>query len=75
MVENAEAKDEYYFNLFFYTRDLRKMWLFIWQNLYEDDKLGIWLKKVSIVCCEGQDGWNDYLLLWSPHSDEVIDVL
>ncbi len=33
------------------------------------------MKNVSIVACEGDHGWDDYLLLWHWDSGEKTDVL
>lgn len=52
-----------YTNLNFETTDLKILWDLIQKNLYKDEKIGIELTRSSIVTCEGEDGWNDYLLL------------
>lgn len=66
-----EGVDEVpYVNLCFDTPALAEAWPMIYSRLFEDPGFGAYLKKASIVTCEGQRGWNDYLLLY--HFDQTL---
>ena len=59
-----------YLNFTFGTDDLRALWSFIEQSLYEDEQLRGAMAAASMAMCEGQHGWNDYLLLY--HFDPTV---
>ncbi len=56
-------------------------------NIYTDDVCSIWpavavalkaepsLASATIVCCEGENGWDDYLLLHHFDETETLNVL
>lgn len=60
-------------NLNYFTEQLPVLWSDLKKHLYEDPNLGPWLKKASLVVCEGDDGWDNYLLLHHYDSNESTD--
>jgi len=73
-IEKPET-DESYLNLDFNTSDPKNLWTEMKLKLLNDPKLGNWMKKVSIIVCEGDFGWDDYLLLWSFGDLDELDEL
>ena len=61
-----------YSNLMFETLALQKLWEVVWETLYRDDRVGSALSQASMAMCEGNDGWNDYLLLY--HYDPLVKL-
>jgi hypothetical protein len=61
-----------YMNLCFDTPALAEAWPIIYSRLFEDPQFGASLKKASIVTCQGQKGWDDYLLLH--HFDQTLTL-
>jgi len=61
-----------YMNLAFKTSDRAKLWHLIEEKLYEHQQLGAPLRRASMTLCTGQDGWDDYLLLY--HFDPQIEL-
>ena len=59
-----------YVNLYFDAPSLAEAWPVIGSKLYEDARIGPSLQKSSIVNCQGQNGWDDYLLLH--HFDQTV---
>jgi hypothetical protein len=60
----VDGKDkEPYSNLMFETTELEELWRVLQDALYKDEKVGSALSQASMAMCEGNDGWNDYLLL------------
>ena len=53
----------YYVNLMFATGDLRKLWSVLQRRLYGSADLGRAMMMSSMAMCEGDHGWDDYLLL------------
>ncbi len=64
-----------WFNFIFETDQLEELWQLIQSKLYEVPGLGADLAKASITTCEGEDGWNDYLLLHHFDPAERRDTL
>ena len=61
-----------YLNLVFATPKPLEAWLVIREALYKHAAFGTKLHSASIVLCTGQDGWNDYLLLY--HYDPAVPL-
>ncbi|MBI2571654.1 MAG: hypothetical protein HYV63_31985 [Candidatus Schekmanbacteria bacterium] len=60
-------------NIVFYTIDIQSLWISIVESLYNDDVIGISMNESSIAVCEGEHGWDDYLLLHHFDPGAVID--
>ncbi len=63
-----------YVNITYSTDNIPKLWFEI-EKLLSGSKIGKWLKKVSIITCEGEQGWEDYLLLSHYLKNEKLDVI
>ena len=61
--EEGSDQAEHYVNLYFDAPSPADAWPVIRSILYEDSRLGPFLEKSSIATCQGQNGWDDYLLL------------
>jgi hypothetical protein len=61
---------EHYFNFTFGTEDLAALWRELESCLYSDPVLGSSLRAASMAMCEGDHGWDDYLLLY--HFDLAV---
>lgn len=70
-VVDGEDKEPYS-NLIFETTELRILWDLLQKSLYKDEKVGLALTQASMAMCEGNDGWNDYLLLY--HFDPSLKL-
>jgi hypothetical protein len=55
-----------YINVTFGSENVRELW----DKLRNEIDGNLTLARYAIVCCEGEDGWNDYLLLH--HFDPAI---
>ena len=64
-----------YVNYDFRTRDLARLWEVLQSQVYLDSKLGQQLAIASIVTCEGNRGWDDYLLLHHYDRTLALDTL
>jgi hypothetical protein len=53
-----------YLNFTFGTEDLRGLWSLIQSTIFGDAPFAEPLARASIIVCEGNDGWNDYLQLF-----------
>lgn len=53
----------YYVNLMFETNCPRELWHLLFEHLYESSEFGDQMKVSSMAMCEGDHGWDDYLLL------------
>ena len=53
-----------YLNFTFGTEDLSSLWSLIQSQVFGNAAFAEMLAKSSIVVCEGEDGWNDYLQLF-----------
>jgi hypothetical protein len=58
-----------YINVDFRPADVRELWFAVRGQLHEDPELAA----SSIVCCEGERGWDDFLLLHHYDSAEPLD--
>lgn len=67
--------DGVYINMNFFTEDAPSLWSELRQKVLGHSDLGAWIKKVSIVVCEGDYGWDDYLLLHHFDENEKVDEL
>lgn len=70
-IVEGEDKDPYS-NLMFETQELQKLWRLLQDVMYRDKKVGLALSQASMAMCEGNDGWNDYLLLY--HFDPSVQL-
>jgi len=52
-----------YVNLTFETDYPSALWKLLHQQLYQASAFGNLMQNASIATCEGQRGWDDYLLL------------
>ena len=59
----AGEDDGLYVNYDFRTLDPARLWEVLQSQVFLDSKLGPRLARASIVTCEGNRGWDDYLLL------------
>lgn len=59
----------------FFSEEVPVLWEKLQQGLLSSDGLGEWLRKVSIIACEGEQSWDDYLLLSHPDPAEKLDFL
>jgi hypothetical protein len=59
-----------YLNFTFGTDDLEGLWRYIWEALFRDQQFRGPMEVASIVTCEGEHGWDDYLLLY--HFDPAV---
>jgi hypothetical protein len=53
----------YYVNLMFNSDRLEVLWDLLQRRLYQTDGLGPAMRRSSMAMCEGEHGWDDYLLL------------
>ena len=63
----------HYFNFQFKTDRLPALWREIQLRLYGDSGVGPGMTKASMAMCEGEHGWDDYLLLY--HFDPAVPVV
>ena len=60
----SEGFDEHaYLNLTFETDRPGQLWGLLHQQLYQASRFGSFMQVASMAVCEGQHGWDDYLLL------------
>jgi hypothetical protein len=59
-----------YFNFTFGTEDLKGLWAVIQSTIYRNSVLAEPMAKSSIVVCTGENGWDDYHLLFHFNPDE-----
>jgi hypothetical protein len=52
-----------YLNFTFETDDVATLWNDIQEQAYRHPDLGVSLSSASLAVCEGEQGWDDYLLL------------
>jgi hypothetical protein len=62
-----------YFSFTFGTLHALRLWEVIQTQLYENATFGHHLRCSSIATCSGEDGWNDYLLLFHFDPEEKLD--
>jgi hypothetical protein len=61
-----------YVNFSFWCDDVATLWRYIRAVLDAKTEFGRVLKSASMVMCEGDRGWDDYLLLH--HFDPVVEL-
>lgn len=59
----------------FFTEDLQRFWSEFQQGVLNDADLGSWARATVIVVCEGDQGWDNYLLLWHYDPQQRTDQL
>ncbi len=62
-------------HILFETNMIKKLWQHIQTDLFDDLTVGSPLSQSSIVVCEGENGWDDYLLLHHFKKSEKLDNL
>ena len=67
---SEEEKNGVYINLLFDAVSTSQAWSLIYSTLYEDARISADLRRSSIATCQGQIGWEDYLLLH--HFDPTV---
>lgn len=60
-----------YINVDFLPADVRALWPAVREKIQSDPELAA----CSIVCCEGEMGWDDYLLLHHFDPSQPLDDL
>ena len=60
-------------NLNFFSEDLPLLWADLKAGFETNKDLGNWISKVAIIACEGEDGWDDALLLAHYDKSELLD--
>lgn len=68
--EEEDSDHGDYINLYFDAPSPAEAWRVIRPTFYEEARIGRFLRKSSIVTCQGQKGWDDYLLLH--HFDPTV---
>jgi hypothetical protein len=64
-----------YVNYDFQTRDLARLWEILQGQVFWDETIGPHLARASIATCEGNRGWDDYLLLHHYDRTLTLDTL
>jgi len=59
----------------YFSEQLPVLWQELQLGIFESSVVGQWAKKVSIVVCEGESGWDDFLLLHHFDPTEKLDEL
>lgn len=67
----AGDEDGHYFNLDIESGDVKS----IWPQLQVAITSSLPLEFCLTVTCQGNDGWNDYLLLYDSDENQVLDTL
>jgi hypothetical protein len=71
-----EGEDEgRYLNLAFKTSDRAALWRAVEARLYEHPQLGPSLRLSSMTLCTGDEGWDDYLVLWHFNPEFELDAI
>ena len=70
---NVEHGDDNrpYINVNIHSTDVMSLWSAVSSRISCDSALA----SCAIVCCEGDDGWDDYLLLHHYDQGETLDTL
>jgi len=75
-LEVTEGEDDGpYVNYDFRARDLSRLWEILQGQVFWDQAIGPTLARSSIVTCEGNRGWDDYLLLHHYDRARALDTL
>ncbi len=64
-----------YVSINYTTDDVKSLWNQIRSHFFEQKDFGYILANASIVVCEGDNGWNDYLLLHHYDEKEKVDTI
>ncbi len=64
-----------YVNFLFETDKPIALWHELIRRLYDNSRPGTAARQSSIVTCEGENGWDDYLLLAHYDAAERLDSL
>jgi hypothetical protein len=64
-----------YINIDYSTDDLPGLWSLIRREVLAASTVGSMLKKAAIIVCQGEKGWEDYLLLHHFDEHEPLDSL
>ncbi|MCW8876832.1 MAG: hypothetical protein OQJ89_08960 [Kangiellaceae bacterium] len=72
---DRDEGDRKYVNLNYFSENIPVLWQELKVGLYENRSIGTWLKKVSIAICEGEEGWDDYVLLYHYDQSKTLDDL
>lgn len=68
-------EDGGYVNLNFFSEQMPAVWAKLQSGLLEEEPLGAWVRKVGIIVCEGEQGWDDCVLLSHPDPEESLGTL
>ena len=72
MPEIVEGEDDgQYVNFNIPSHDLKEDWIKIKNSLLKKT----YFMNSTIIVCEGNDGWNDYLLLHHFDKSQILDIL
>lgn len=64
-----------YININCTTDNPGSLWAQVKRRVYEESDPGSALARASVVVCEGDAGWDDYLLLHHHDENEKLDSL
>lgn len=67
--------DDPYVHFEFRTRDLSRLWGVLQGQVFWDQAIGPLLARSAIATCEGNEGWDDYLLLHHYDRSRALDEL
>jgi hypothetical protein len=71
----GEEDGIHYINITFTSLDIIQLWRTIQKQFLTETSAGMMFKSGSIIVCEGDFGWNDYLLLHHFDPLEKLDKL
>ncbi len=74
-LKTSEDVDDDYLNIFLATSDLINLWSGLREFVFSSGEFSASILAALIVICEGDDGWNDYLLLYHYDSSMSVDEL
>lgn len=72
---NTPDFDQPYINFNFFTDELKVLWPKLHNALYLDPAFGPQLTDCTIVACEGDNGWDNYLTLHHYDAEVAVDTL
>ncbi len=61
---DRDPKHTKYINLNLFTEDLPKLSQEINAGVLNDPHIGPWIKKVASIIAEGENGWDNCLIIW-----------
>ncbi|MFL0805191.1 MAG: hypothetical protein K6L81_15875 [Agarilytica sp.] len=61
---DRDPKNSKYTNLNLFTEELPKLSQEINDGLLNDPHIGSWVKNVAVIVAEGENGWDNCLLIW-----------